>query len=88
MNRTKYRGIQTFSRFSAETGPKSDELTPELTPVERCRPPTERFLRYSLVVLLMIGGKCSRLRAKPAHLVGHLPGVKEREGRAGAEEER
>jgi hypothetical protein len=25
------------------------------------------------IPVLMIEGKCSRLRAKPAHLVGHLP---------------
>ena len=28
-----------------------------------------------MVVLLTIEGKCSRLRAKAAHFVGHLPGI-------------
>jgi hypothetical protein len=27
----------------------------------------------TFILVLMIEGKCSRLRAKPAHLVGHLP---------------
>jgi len=36
-------------------------------------PDGERFLRGARVPVLKIPGNFSRLRAKPAHLVGHLP---------------
>src|SRR5215469_3068685 len=36
-------------------------------------PDRERFYKQTMVVLLRIEGKCSHLRAKPAHLVSHLP---------------
>jgi hypothetical protein len=46
---------------------------PEFTKTVHNHPLLERFFRLSMVVLLTIEGKCSRLRAKPAHLSGHLP---------------
>src|SRR6266516_1816603 len=36
-------------------------------------PHLERLVSRSIAVLLMIEGKCSLRRAKPAHFVGHLP---------------
>ena len=36
-------------------------------------PHLERLVSQSTAVLLMFEGKCSGLRAKPAHFVGHLP---------------
>src|SRR6266487_149552 len=36
-------------------------------------PHLERLVSRSIAVLLMIEGKCSCWRAKPAHFVGHLP---------------
>jgi hypothetical protein len=36
-------------------------------------PDEERFCPGTCVPVLKIGGNVSRLRAKPAHLVGHLP---------------
>ncbi|HET9919565.1 MAG TPA: hypothetical protein VFQ30_06970, partial [Ktedonobacteraceae bacterium] len=34
----------------------------------------ERLSIRSMILLLKIEGNCSHLRAKPAHMVGHLPG--------------
>ncbi len=39
------------------------------------RPLLERFLRLSMVVLLKIGGMCSRFRAKSDKVSGHLPPI-------------
>src|SRR6266487_4416876 len=40
-------------------------------------PHLERLVSRSIAVLLMIEGKCSCWRAKPAHFVGHLPPAKQ-----------
>jgi hypothetical protein len=46
---------------------------PEFTTLTHHNPLVERFLRWPMVVLLMIGGKCSLFASKPAHISGHLP---------------
>jgi len=48
---------------------------PEFTTLTHNNPLVERFLRWPMVVLLMIGGKCSLFASKPAHISGHLPPV-------------
>jgi len=50
----------------------------EFTTIKRRERLLEEFLKRSMVVLLMIGGKCSCVRAKPAHFSGHLPTDEER----------
>jgi hypothetical protein len=45
----------------------------ELTTIEHNELLQKRSLKRSMVVLLMIEGNCLTFRAKPAHLVGHLP---------------
>jgi hypothetical protein len=42
-------------------------FSPEFTKTVHNTPLLERFFRLSMVVLLNIEGKCSCLRAKPAH---------------------
>jgi hypothetical protein len=46
---------------------------PEFTTLTHNNPLLERFLRWPMVVLLMIRGKCSLFASKPAHISGHLP---------------
>src|SRR5512142_1887660 len=46
---------------------------PAFTKTVHNHPLLERFFRLSMGVLLTIEGNCSRLRAKPAHISGHLP---------------
>jgi hypothetical protein len=46
---------------------------PEFTTITHNNPLVERFLRWPMVVLLMIGGKCSLFASKLAHISGHLP---------------
>src|SRR5882724_4062032 len=48
---------------------------PEFTTLTHNNPLVERFLRWPMVVLLMIGGKCSLFASKPAHISGHLPAL-------------
>src|SRR2546426_763018 len=52
---------------------KPGGFPPEFTKTVHNNPLLERFFRLSMGVLLTIEGKCSRLRANPAHLWGHLP---------------
>jgi hypothetical protein len=40
------------------------------------KPDEERFFQKTWIPVLKIEGKCSRLRAKPAHFVSHLPLLK------------
>src|SRR6266446_2562059 len=50
---------------------------PEFTTLTHNNPLVERFLRWPMVVLLMIGGKCSLFASKSAHISGHLPAAPE-----------
>jgi hypothetical protein len=50
-----------------------DEEAREFTTVEACRPLLEPCFQPAMVVLLMLQGNCSCLRAKAAHFPGHLP---------------
>ncbi len=52
---------------------KPRDFPPAFTPLAHNTPLQERFLRWPMGVLLMIRGKCSHFRAKPAHFSGHLP---------------
>jgi hypothetical protein len=45
----------------------------EFTTIECREPLLERFLRWSMVVLSNIQGKCACLRAKTVNVSGHLP---------------
>ena len=65
--------IKTPFHFFKRQAEISRPLRREFTTTERWRLPVERFLSWPMVVLLMIEGKCSPLRAKPAHFSGHLP---------------
>lgn len=47
----------------------------EFTAIESREPLQKRFLRPSMVVLLMLRGKCSPFKAKAAHSPGHLPAI-------------
>jgi len=55
---------------------KAGGFLPEFPTTERGRWPLERFLRWPMVVLLMIGGNCSLFASKPAHISRHLPLVR------------
>jgi|SRR5712691_8230998 len=52
---------------------KAGTFAREFTETIQNDPHLKRFLSSLMVVLLKIGGKCSGLRAKPAHFSGHLP---------------
>ena len=52
---------------------KAGTFAREFTETIQNDPHLQRFLSSLMVVLLKIGGKCSGLRAKPAHFSGHLP---------------
>jgi hypothetical protein len=70
------------SGFPRDPGAKSGRrASPEFTTTERGRSPLEWFLRRPMVVLLMIGVKCSHFRAKPAHISRHLPSRSSERGR-------
>jgi hypothetical protein len=49
------------------------EAYDEFTKMVRDSPHLERLISRSMAMLLKIEGNCSRLRAKPAHMMGHLP---------------
>jgi hypothetical protein len=75
--------FRTSTQFLAGSGnsfehpaPDSwEEVRSEFTKTMHNHPHLERLVSRSIAVLLMIEGKCSLRRAKPAHFVGHLPGV-------------
>ena len=52
---------------------KAGKFAREFTETIQNEPPLKRFLSSPIVELLKIGGNRSCLRAKPAHLSGHLP---------------
>jgi hypothetical protein len=56
-----------------ESARYSTRWPPEFTKTVHNKPLLERFFRLSMGVLLNIEGKCSPLRATPAHFSGHLP---------------
>jgi hypothetical protein len=45
------------------------------TPFSADTPDVERFAQVRSLKSLICEGKCLRLRAKPAHFVGHVPAV-------------
>ncbi len=59
------------SRLDWRTKPRG--FPPQFTKTVYNHPLLEQFFRLSMGVLLKIEGKCSCVRAKAAHFVGHLP---------------
>ena len=76
--------VESSAQFSAVASDVSERITsvfprdpaakngrrasPEFTTTERGRWPLEWFLRWPIVVLLMIGVNCSLFASKPAHI--------------------
>ena len=71
--------LDPSARFPWGLTPVKHEMPPvsppEFTTLTHNNPHVERFLRWPMGVLLMIGGKCSPFASKPAHISGHLPGA-------------